>query len=315
MVTYRRPDDLPRSLERLAAQTVQPATVWVIDNADEPATARICDESGLDVHYVSAGSNLGPAGGLRMGIDLALDDGFEGWVLLLDDDNPPAFDDAIERSLMFVEFASGKELVAGVALTGARFDRRRGRIARIPDAELQGLLDVDYLPGNHYPMYRSHALRGVESPDPSLFFGYEELDLGLALKAAGWRLVVNGDHFLELRRHYGTDAQDGRSSRSGRPDSPWRRYYSTRNILLVLSRRSTSVTMVRASARMVAGAFERLVRRTEGAGALWKSTLAGLLDGWAGVRGLTVDPGGQPRPLGHARSLWAQWRSDAARQG
>src|SRR4029453_7830814 len=91
-----------------------------------------------------------------------------------------------------------------VGLVGSRFDRRRARLQRLPDSELgHGPLDVDYIGGGHLPLYRVAAVRAVGVVDPSYFFGFEDLEYGLRLRSRGWRVVADGDQWLELRRAQG----------------------------------------------------------------------------------------------------------------
>lgn len=290
VVTYQRPDDLRVLMTRLAEQTVVPSHLVVVDNDADEECRRIVESAPLAASYVTVHDNLGPAGGLRLGIRRALADGFSGWVLLLDDDNPPIRPDDIER----VRRLRGPG-VGGVGLTGARFDRRTGTMRRFADAELSGVLDVDYIPGNHLPMYSTDALAEVGGPSPRLFFGYEELELGLRVIGAGWRLVVDGDEFLALRKRFGTTERDPIRPESIRRESPWRRFYSVRNMLLVLAEHGSRTAMVRSSARALLGSLRRVARRDPGSvGLLW-STIVGLAHGWSGRSGRTLEPGDLPR--------------------
>lgn len=87
VVTHNRPDKLPRVLDALLAQSHRPDRILVVDNASEPATARVLeayqDEPSVRVHRMSR--NTGGAGGFAEGLRLAL---AEGWdqLWLMDDD-------------------------------------------------------------------------------------------------------------------------------------------------------------------------------------------------------------------------------------
>ena len=291
VVTYRRPAELARILGHLADQTLAAERTLVVDNDPDGGAAPLCDLAG-EIDYVSAGTNLGPAGGFALGIDRAVREGYRGWVLCVDDDNYPPDNSTVKRLHLLGERARQADpRVAGVGLAGAAFDRTRGRIRRIPDAELGGLHDVDHVPGNQYPLYRSEALREVGAHDPSLFFGYEELDLGLRLRRAGWRLLVDGDELLRLRRRYGTTG--GGVSRSGgtrRPEVPWRRYYSSRNLIRISRSHCSWVGVVRVTVAPLARGLIDLIRFRPGSRALLWASIRGVVDGWRGRTGRTVEP-------------------------
>src|SRR5207244_7593320 len=127
-----------------------------------------------------------------------------------------------------------EESVAGVGLVGARFGRWTGLTRRLRDDELRGLIDVDVIGGNQLPLLRVGAVRIVGPHDAALFYGFEELELGLRLRRAGFRLVVDGDAWLAVRRAQGrTGAARPPSTRRESPDRP---YLSVRHQLGVAGR-------------------------------------------------------------------------------
>ena len=135
-------------------------------------------------------------------------------VLLVDDDDPPPHADTIERLLRELKSAQIQGYrCAGVALTGARYRRTRGDFVRVPDSELSGLVQVDYLGGGQCPIYAVEALRSVCGSDPGLFFGFDDADFGLQFRRSGWELLVPGDLLMEMRELNGRKGV-GRSPRS-----------------------------------------------------------------------------------------------------
>jgi hypothetical protein len=84
------------------------------------------------------------------------------FILLVDDDDPPPNQRVIEHLTALAARLEGSESRLGaVALTGAQFDRSRGRIRRVLDHELAGTLEADYFAGNTYPMYAIKAIKDV----------------------------------------------------------------------------------------------------------------------------------------------------------
>lgn len=292
IVTYHRPTELALILKDLETQTLVAQRTIVVDNDPHRGAESLVSGSMKELHYLPTGANLGPAGGLQAGIREALREGFEGWVLCVDDDNYPPDETTVEKLYMFAEQTRSMDAqVGGAGLSGARFDGSRGRIRRLPDDELSGCRDVDYLPGNQYPLYHSEALREVGAHDPSLFFGYDDLELGLRFRRADWRLVVDGDELLRLRRRYGTTG--GGVSTSGgarRPEVPWRRYYSSRNLVQISRSYCTPVGRMRASlAPLVRGLID-IVQRRPSCSRLLLASIRGVFDGWRGRTGRSVDP-------------------------
>ncbi len=92
MVTYRRPTELSASLRHLAGQTRHLDALVVVDNSPNGETKTLVSlyrSQGMPVEYIAAPENLGPAGGIALGMKRVLEFGRDDdWILLLDDDNP-----------------------------------------------------------------------------------------------------------------------------------------------------------------------------------------------------------------------------------
>jgi GT2 family glycosyltransferase len=234
MVTYRREKVALETLASVMEQDRPPDRIWVVDNAPTASFRSVLD--GLDnVVYVPCESNLGPAGGFAVGMQsvLALAEG-DDKLLLIDDDNPPPDDGVVSRLLKLMETSGQAGRVGCVGLVGARFDRRKALTERVPDDGLRGIVDVDYVAGGHCPLISVDAIREVGVYDRKLFFGFEELDFGLRLRSAGWSVVVDGDALFAARSRLGRLGGGKRWPGDVRP--AWRRYYSSRNIVIIASR-------------------------------------------------------------------------------
>jgi glycosyltransferase involved in cell wall biosynthesis len=248
LVTFRRPAELSIMLSRLSAQERALDRLVVVDNSPTPeAAAAVAGYAaeGHDATYVEAPQNLGPAGGIALGMNriaASVDD--RDWLVLLDDDSPPYSPSLLRDLQRFGDSQTHADPRTGaVGVAGARFDLRRARLVRPRDEELDGPVPVDCIGGNQFPLYRATALRQVGPTSAELFFGLEELDYGLRLREAGYSLYASGPLCRERREtlhRLGLKAGPGL-----RLDEPtWRRYYSLRNLLHILRVRGRTAAAV-----------------------------------------------------------------------
>jgi len=303
LVTYRRPAELSRMLERLAASDRVPDELVVVDNDPTPAARTAVERFPGTTLFVGAPENLGPAGGIALGMARVLDQAdSDDWVLLLDDDDPPHDGLSLRKLVAFGDRMFGLDPnTGGVGLVGARFDLRRGEMVRVPDAELTGPVALDYLGGNQFPLYRVDAILRVGTFREGLFFGFEELEFGLRMRRAGFALYADGDEWRTWRSTWGRLGIAVRPAAAlGEPG--WRRYYALRNLIAILRaagsiRGALRVTLVLGLAKPL----RNLVRRPRLAAAHlalgWRATR----DGWMGRMGRTVEPD-LPRPVAQDRA-------------
>lgn len=291
LVTFRRPRELADHLDRLSAQTRPLDTLLVVDNdADESIRRLVLDRSGeprpaAAVRYLGLEGNPGPAGAIAAGIDevLAFADPDDLLILLDDDDPPPHADTLAAIGSVRRELAATHPDVGGVGLWGAvlgRSGRLRAATATHPEV-------VDYLPGGACPHYTIEALRAAGGPDADLFFGFDDLDLGLALQRSGWRLWSSG-----LARDHGwTSMVEGRRAKATVEAPTWRRYYSLRNLVVVLRRDRRHLAALSMSfGSGLAKPIANLVVHPRVAGANLRLNATALRDGWRSRLGKTIDP-------------------------
>jgi glycosyltransferase involved in cell wall biosynthesis len=287
VVTYRRHDDVKATVAAVQSQTRPPGTWSIVDN--DPSDELAAWVTTLpNASYHRSPGNLGPAGGIAAGMDLVLETADDDdLVVLIDDDDPPPNDHTIADIVELFDRDQTDGVIAGAGLVGAMYDRRRGLTRRLPDEELVGTVDVDYVAGNQLPTYRVRCIREVGVFDRDLFFGFDDLEFGLRLRSAGHRVVVDGDVMTNMR------AQAGRLGRGPRiPGSglaPWRRYYSARNIVALARRYGTRTAPLWAVAHGGPAAAAREITRQRSfrsAGA----AMRGVFDGVRGRDGLVMVP-------------------------
>lgn len=107
VVTYNRLSLLRRCLAALEAQTVQLASVWVIDNASTDGTGEAVRKMAMpNLVYRNTGKNLGGAGGFSYGVREAALAGYDA-LWLMDDDTIPE-PEALEQLLKSDTALQGK---------------------------------------------------------------------------------------------------------------------------------------------------------------------------------------------------------------
>ena len=297
--TYRRQHLIGEAIERIGRQTRPPDRIVVVDNEGSLETEMILREIGGTLEYLGMKENMGFAGGVAAGMRRVLEFADDhDWIVLLDDDDPPRFDDALERLARFAQECVARDpKTAAVGISGGWFDWRRGRMRRVPDDELVGAVPVDHVAGGCLPLFRVSAVRAEGPFCDDIFFGLSELEFGLRLWRAGYSLYGHGEMWLESRTASGRLGHVLRPSRA-LPDMNWRRYYSTRNLIFILRRFDHPWTALRVSlvpglAKPVANLF---VHPRQATGHLVMS-LRAVRDGWAGRMGRRIEPDGGRRPL------------------
>ena len=310
IVTYRRPEDLRATLERLNGQVRRLDHLVVVDNAADRATESVVRTIQGDgrAEYLPMEENLGFAGGVGIGMEhilLAASD--DDWIVVLDDDDPPPFPSVTQELEQFAASMLEEDpRTAAVGVHGGRFDWRRGRIVRVPDRELQGPVAVDYVAGASVAFFRVAALRDVGPFSRDIFFGLSEVEHGLRLRAAGYSAYAHGDLWRRKR------SMVGRMRISGRPslrvsEVNWRQYYSLRNLIYVLRQHGRTGTALRVT--MITGFGKPLANlplsprlATRRLRLNWRA----CRDGWSGRMGRTVEPHPWGRRAEKAPKWWEE---------
>jgi GT2 family glycosyltransferase len=162
-----------------------------------------------------------------------------------------------------------------------------------------GYADVDYIGGGAVPVFRRAMLDEVGAYDPTFFFGFEELEFGLRVRAAGWRLhiVAGGSGRHPTQWHAG--------GRTALAEWNWRRYYSLRNLIVILLRQRHWLSVLRvALGRGIAKPLLWLPRKPSWAIRHLRYNTVAIYDALAGRMGRTVPPGLSGMPADEAAPDW-----------
>lgn len=274
VVTFKRPDSLAVVLEALVHQTHPPTLIVVADNdPDESARSVVsnADDTTVPISYVPVGTNLGPAGGWAAAVEFAQNQPNRGsWVGVFDDDDPLEDSDVMWLLSTRAADACHTQRLAGVGLRGAVLSRSRVRLKRVLPRD-NDLASVDYLASNGAPLYRWDALEEVGFFDPDFFFGFEDLDQGLRLQSAGWKVCALGQSLQVV-----ADTNADRVA--------WREYYKSRALVVISLRHLNVVALGFFVLRSIVAGSVLLAIRHRSLG-LARARLAGAFDGVRGALG------------------------------
>lgn len=247
VVTRNRFFLLQRCLNGLLNQTSPPDSLIVIDNGSEDETpsvfrqGRFKDDS--RIHYVRIEGNTGGAGGFHAGIARAMELGCD-WIMVMDDDGCPE-PNALE-CLMAVH-PDPAAIHAAAALADSGDERELVWSVAPVDGEDKGkvLIRVDELKGSVVPvlnapfigmLFHHSLIERIGLPDKDFFVSGDDADICARAwaHAGGVRLVPSAvvrHPRIERRRFNFGSRQVGVIALA-----PWRRYYDTRNRLVIAKR-------------------------------------------------------------------------------
>lgn len=258
VLNYRTPEDTILAVRSLQASRTPPAAIIVVDNASGDGSPERLRDSLSDVTLIVAAANDGFSAGCNLGIRTALAVGARR-VLLLNSDVivPPDTLGALEQALdgepdlgivapVLVSRANPDE----VQSVGIAYSRATGRMRHQGCGQRQAGLEpfdrknVDGVSGCAM-LIKREVLERAGLLAEEFFFGFEDLDLCLRARRAGFRTACIGTVSV---LHEGS-LSIGRQSRL-------RIYFATRNHLLLAAR--VSGTQPAALRWMRAGAIAGL---------------------------------------------------------
>lgn len=247
IVTRNRVLLLEQCLCGLLNQTRSPNFIIVVDNGSTDITPSLftdgCYAGDSRIHYVRIESNTGGAGGFYIGIARAMELGCE-WIWVMDDDgfpeptalecmmriDPKAM--TIYAAASLVDSGDGREFVWPVALIErpnwgkvlTNVDELQGAVVPVLNAPFIGML------------FNRNLLERIGLPDKEFFVSFEDGEMCARAwaQAEGVRLVPSA-----VVRHPRIERRCFKLG--GRQFSvivlaPWRRYYDTRNRLVIAKR-------------------------------------------------------------------------------
>jgi GT2 family glycosyltransferase len=217
-----------------------------------------------------------------MGMEILLRElGPRDWIGRVDDDLPHDLDNDVIREQMLLVDDLGA-CVGAIGVRGARFDERRARLTSPARLESRGHIEVDYIPTGFLPIYSVAAIREVGVFRGDYFFGFEEVEFGLRLKNAGWRVIR-----LDRPSHF---PDSGGQTRSLPSPTSWRDYYSLRNLIVLAHDYCGPTVVPRVLARAVARLFWRSLSSPSSARERFQLFQKAVRDGLTGQMGRQLEP-------------------------
>ncbi len=283
IATRNRSRVLAETLRAVRAQTRPPELVVCVDNDSADDTLELLGREFPEVLVVKAGDNTGVNGGLALGLRALEGHGLDAYWILDDDTVPPPDSlGELEAALAAAPQASGVGYQGGTIRWGSiRHYKTPEALERLPKLG-PGLREVDFFLVDGALILRK-AVDAVGYPPEDYFMMIGDIEYPYRMTRAGFRLAV----FERDRLHRAT--LGGRGDASGKP--AWRAYYKARNhVRMALDYRSPL---------LLAGALARTARLAlsyslpgKGDGARARALLRGVLDGFRGRMGRTVEPTG-----------------------
>ena len=274
-------EETQRALESLAGiETI------CVDNGSSDGSDFEVERRFPEVELIRTGDNLGFAGGNNVGIRRAFEHGAD-WVLLMNNDAvaQPGLVEALDRAASARPDAGVLackvlfEEREAVMYAGASFNAWLGYSGRrtgfgAPDTFFE-MRDVSRADGAAMAVSRA-ALERVGLLDEQLFAYVEDVDLSLRARAAGFAVVFVPDAVV---RHRGSASTGGAASTTNL-------YYSTRNTIAVVERRSPLPSGLKALRRgVVVGAHLAQSLRHPDRSAARRAVVEGWRDARAGRLG------------------------------
>lgn len=291
IITYRRDESLRGMLTAVLGQSMPPEVVLVIDNASSAATRELVAEfAPRGGRYHDPGHNTGPAGAAAIAL-AELAERYD-WIYWGDDDNPPQACHTFEH-LLRLAAAEPAERVGAVAASGWLWDWERGDCLRLPDAMLHGTVAVDAVGGGAQLILAARAVLEVGLPNRELFWGYEDIEYCLRLRAAGYSILVDGDLLLQGRAGVGRLGVVMKPRLLPMPvrQAPWRDYYAIRNYVYLMKHQFGRGDLARRRAwREIGKAGVSWLRGPRYGFSYTSTALRAIVDGWRASLGVPVEP-------------------------
>ena len=186
IVTFQRDELLKRNLDAINSQSLKPEYVIVVDNACSQSTEDLISDFGYQ--YISGSSELGGAGGYKLGLESALKTKAE-LIWLLDDDGYPAFDCLANQ----IEWSAKEGLEISSPLCVSLSDHTQSSnpyilgIKKVSNIEHLEEMDVrkDIIQLFNGVLLSRNSIKMIGLPNPELFIRGDELDYFYRIRRKG----------------------------------------------------------------------------------------------------------------------------------
>jgi GT2 family glycosyltransferase len=291
VVTFNRKESLLNCLAALERQTLLPTRILIIDNASTDGTYKALESTGIlksdCVIYHRLEKNTGGAGGFSFGLDFAINKKAD-WVWMMDDDALPDTNALYELMNIADDPTNifGSTPVHGNVLSW-------GVVVTLPDGSNHYFEDINDMPDSAEVVFlpflgiliHRQMVEKIGLPDAGFFIAADDVEYTLRAKKTGAKLIQAGKSRIE---HPSSSRYQmhilGRTIYCLRLP-PWKRYYDTRNRLLLARRhygmRLYSETIPGSLVRFLGALLHEPQKGTQ----MW-AFIAGFIDGLLGYKGM-----------------------------
>ncbi len=282
MVNYGGLDDTRRCVQSLLASSYDRHSVVVVDNASPAGDAeRLSAEFGDRVQVIASGTNLGYGGGANLGLRWAVaHNAAYAWVL----NNDTTVDrtcirllvDAMESNPAYgivsplISAPIGPEAPSGIWYAGGRVLLGRAETRHsVRPVEGAVVIETEYVTGCAM-FIRCASLKDTGLFWEPLFLFWEDVDLSLRMRRAGWKLGVVSGAAINHAIH-------------GSVVSRTLEYYHFRNALIIVRKFGSRRTIASGLLYLTGGVARRWARALLRRGPAATPATRGLLVGVAVV--------------------------------
>lgn len=288
IVTYNRKFMLNRCLAAVTAQTHGFDHILIVDNASTDGTYEMLSEGGWlgrpDIEFLALPENIGGAGGFEAGLRKICKKNVN-WIWVMDDDaipHPTALDELLKVAV------DPANVYGSLAVSGNQTAWK----TTVLDPALGDVTDVDVippiatvqsLPFLGFMIHRSLIDR-IGFPDPGFFIAADDVEYCLRAQKRGAKIFIAGKSHIEHPKAQQYEVRVMWYVLNCISLSPWKRYYDTRNRILI----ARKYYGLRLFTRTIPGSFVRLfaalVSEPRKGMQFW-AWCCGMFDGLFGIKG------------------------------
>lgn len=239
VVTYNRKISLKKCIEQLNSQTYKIKQILIINNNSTDGTSELLNDlknTDNKIEIIELNENIGGSGGFCLGIKQAIDNGAD-WVWIMDDDAIPE-SQALEKLIrhasddfnIYGSIAIDNGQKVAWRLEKISINNKKDEIKDIINSP--ETLEVAFLPFLGMLISR-RLVQSIGLPDAEFFLAADDVDFCLRTRAAGGKIIaVTKSHVHHPAAEVYPLQLPWRKLWLLRLP-PWKRYYDTRNRILV----------------------------------------------------------------------------------
>lgn len=294
VVTYNRLDLLECCVTAISTQTTPPTCTLVIDNASTDGTNAWLGRwesatAGSSMRgVVTLATNLGGAGGFAAGMREAMRRGYD-WAWMMDDDAAPHPDALMHLCEIATNTSDvyGSLAVCGTETSWLTTLLGPPEVSTTTASDIPASASVKSLPFLGFFIHR-RLIERIGLPDAGFFIAADDIEYCMRARRVGARIVVSGQSRIEHPKSRPYTLKLPWHTLTALALPPWKRYYDTRNRLLIARKyygfRILTQTIPGSVIRLAAALLREPHRAAQ-----FKAWCCGMFDGLLGIRGRRHD--------------------------